>query len=157
VHRYELDVNATLPVHHGGLFGGGGCASIIVFETSLARQRTLTGDCAICEQRIPTVADNDSKPDETALKLRAAGLGVIGTGAYRFDRSEHRAAKRFVNLLRDVLALPSVVLLALRRSVARVQPGTALPSRHTMVSNDGDDELRSGADAKLQRLESAGR
>jgi hypothetical protein len=155
-HWYELDLDEKVPAKLGEHVCDRFRTSILVFDSRVARERTLAGGCNMPDQRMAATASNDNKPDTMAVKLRAAGLGVIGTGAYRFERVKYSTFDQLLNLLRHIIQLPASILQSLRRPGTHHIVDDTPPSRHTMVLNDGDDECLMSADAKRPRFETSG-
>lgn len=126
------------------------------FDSTAAREQARGGGVRILDWDMAVSADNDSRPDATAARLRETGLGVVGERRHRASPADYQLAPHIFRVFRRTAAALSLVMLNALSFVSQGRRRYDPNPSHTMVSNGQDNLGVATDDAPRQLFRSSG-
>lgn len=150
-HWYELDLEAAALSRASHCKPVCANSPVIRYNAAAAVAHAAGAPYRLVASELTLNAANDRQADAIAVRLRKAGLGVIGERRQRARPSDYTLMRQVMKLCRSTFKFIAACALGTIDLVTQRHRHNVLGCSHTMVSNGTDDQAIVGDDAQRQR------
>ncbi|MFT5509989.1 MAG: hypothetical protein ACI89J_003080 [Hyphomicrobiaceae bacterium] len=150
-HWYELDLEAVALSRASQCKPARANSAVIRYNATTAIAHAAGVPYRLVASEPTLNAANDRQADAIAVRLRKAGLGVIGERRQRAQPGDYTLMRQVAKLGRSTFKFIAACASDTIELVTQRHRHNVLGCSHTMVSNDTDDQATAGDDAQRQR------
>jgi len=150
-HWCELDLETEAPLRASRYKPACADTSPVQYNAAIATAHANGAPYRLNAFKLTLDAANDRQADVTAIRLRKAGLGVIGERRQRAQPGDYTPMRQAAKLCRSTFKFCVAYTLETIKLVTQRHRHNVLGCSHTIVSNGTDDQATVGDDAQRQR------